>query len=213
MEAVIKPKACSKPVVKEIEEPCASDVDEEVCHDQPTLVTRTAYRYDTREESYPCPRIELEEKCWEVKTPKQMTCTATLMKTVQVPSFRHEFAEICEDRTEFFFQPCIKDRVDEEDYPCPEQGFETKCVTITTYEMGTCYTAVQSVAQNPCEGKEPVVECHTNDVPRDATCFQMETKQTPYTCYETAYQEECVDLLLTGPRVETPAKKKPQHKH
>merc|ERR1712157_351296 len=82
-----------------------------------------------------------------------------------------------------------------------------KCITVPEYEMGTCTTVLKELESYPCQKPDHALECRTVDTPREGTCFRDETQSVPYTCYDVDFEEQCIDLPITGAPLPPPAPK------
>nr|ABQ41434.1 unknown [Eimeria tenella] len=140
---------------------------------------------------------------------RRSTCYATLFRHIEKPCEHHEFEEVCNDEEQTVDTPCIDTRLAEIEFACPEHIEEEHCVNVPAYEMGTCTTVVQESEEYPCPKREPRIRCKNVRGERIGTCFKPETTRVPYTCYETDYKEQCVQLATTEapPQKVKPAKK------
>lgn len=124
---------------------CQEMVEEEICREVSTTVTKKGVRYETKQERYPCTSTTAKEVCVELQQLGTETCSAQVSETREASCTRRKKKQVCVDKVFTNMEICAEIAEETVEYPC--QKIEYEEVSLKTHEtLGCCLPVCVSAA-------------------------------------------------------------------
>ncbi|KAL8438401.1 hypothetical protein ACSSS7_000144 [Eimeria intestinalis] len=179
------------------EQECPEFIDEEVCREVSSPVTKTGVRYEKRTESYPCTSTSAKEVCVQLQVLGSDTCSVQLQETKEATCTRKRKKQVCQDKSVPSIEICAEISEQEMQYSCNQITYEEKCTTVPYYEMGQCELTLTETVLEPCQSNFQVTECVPQLDPQMGTCYSDEELEVPQTCFKVEYNTTCNTVQTT----------------